>query len=537
MNIYRMLVVAGIVLIQVNGANAQFGGLGNLINKKLNKPANPPPTADSNATPTNQPSTDQPKATTDTVGTNSANDSGTVSNPQIPPVSGGETSTLNLPPIFEAARQCDGVRFAELLKKDMSSINETVDRAKPGDYGEYGDYTLLKFAAENGCTNIIQQLLDLEVAVDGVDGGAALTIAAGNGHLEAVKMLLKAKVFLAAASIGASCEKGRVEVLKALIDAGGAVNGDNLETAAKNGNAELVQVVLKRMAGGDPKKKYQHSLPPFYQQAFCEATAKGNLSVVKVFVADDADLGDNDDLGKAVIRSAIQGNQPEIVAYLKEAKKTQEAAKVEKEAAIAKEEAAKEAARLKEQEAKKAAANEALQKQVLALLDHPKDLFEMANSRYRKFNGKVYDCAEPIEFLNRLYAFLPVEGQYHDNPDSLKEIKDRVEAESKWVHENPWYKIQNDCSMIPVQVKQVISDGLIVQLNDASLVLLKNHPKQKIFVDGDVMGAPTFVIKTSPYQYTDVLGAVRTIPSYDLGVVVPAPSGSVPKLPLPEASH
>ena len=84
-------------------------------------------------------------------------------------------------------------------------------------------------------------------------------------------------------------------------------------------------------------------------------------------------------------------------------------------------------------------------------------------------------------------------------------------------------------------------DGLIVRLNSQQdielLVLLKNHPKQKTVVDGDAIIDQLFVIKTSPYQYTDVLGAVRTIPAYDMGVIVPTPSGSVPKIPLPAASQ
>src|SRR6266853_4022800 len=41
MSICRMLVVVGVVMIQVSGANAQLGDLGNLIKKKLNKQTAP----------------------------------------------------------------------------------------------------------------------------------------------------------------------------------------------------------------------------------------------------------------------------------------------------------------------------------------------------------------------------------------------------------------------------------------------------------------------------------------------------------------
>ena len=376
-----------------------------------------------------------------------------------------------------------------------------------------------------------------------------LSLAAGNGHLEAVKMLLKAKANPSDGTIPA-CENGRVEVLKTLIE-GGASGRGLLETAVAKGNLEIVQILLKLKIyqskwDGSQLNAYPSKWDKYgyiQREVFRKAIAKGNLNIVKAFIAEGEDVSvdrDNDDRQRndeALVQIAIKSNHAEIVAYLKEAKKAQVAAIADKKETEAKEEAKNLAAAEKDKET----ANEANARQVQAYLDHPNDLFGMANTRYRKFNGKVYDCVEPIEFLNRLYAFLPIAGQYTDQPESLKAIKVRIEAESKWLHENSWYKIQNDCSLLPVLVKQVTSDGIIVRLNSQVdveiLVLLKNHPKQKTAVDGDAIIDQLFVIKTSPYHYTDVLGAVRTIPSYDMGVVVPAPSGSVEKIPLPDASR
>jgi hypothetical protein len=143
-----MLVIVGIVLLQVSGANAQFGGLGKLINKESNKPANPPPTAGSNATSTNPPTTDQSKKTSDAAGANSANSV--------------KASTSGLPPIFDAAQNCDDVKFAELFKRDISTVNKTLYDVMVDDSrysNPYKNYTLLTFTAASGCTNIIQQLL------------------------------------------------------------------------------------------------------------------------------------------------------------------------------------------------------------------------------------------------------------------------------------------------------------------------------------------------------------------------------------------
>ena len=510
------MIIVGIVLLQVSGANAQFGDFGNLIKKKLTKQTaltNQPPTTDSTAPPTNQPTSD----------------SATASNPQNTAASDANASTSSLPPIFQAIQQCDGVQFAELVKKDMSLINMKVNIERVDHYGNRYDISMtpLKYASQFGCTNIIQQLLDMYVdvnSVENVDAGeqlAAISFAAGNGRLEAIKMLLKAKAD-PQYGVDEAVEHGHADVLQALIDGGANFVGIDLSAPVKNGYAEVVQVVLKEFAKNDPQKKYQES--ENFTSGLHAAETRSNLDFVKIFVADGAKIGKND------LQRAIAANNSDMLAYLKETKDAQDAAAADQAAAAEKEKADKEAA-----------ANADYIKKIKDALDHPTDLFGMANSRYRKFNGTVYDCAEPIEFLNRLYAFSPIEAQYNDNPDSLKEIKDRVEAESKWVHDNPWYKFQYDCSLTPVLVKQVTPDGLIVRLNSQQdvelLVLLKNHPKQKTAVDGDAIIDLLFVIKTSPYQYTDVLGATRTIPSYDMGVIVPAPSGSVPKIPLPDVGQ
>src|ERR1022692_4292924 len=110
-------------------------------------------------------------------------------------VSGVNAQTSGLPPIFEVAKNCDDVQFAALLKKDISTVNKTlydstIDVSRFTN--PYKNYTLLAFAAANGCTNIIQQLLDMDAEVNPALV-SPLGEAAANGHMEAVKMLLQAK--------------------------------------------------------------------------------------------------------------------------------------------------------------------------------------------------------------------------------------------------------------------------------------------------------------------------------------------------------
>ncbi len=519
-----MLVVVGMVLIQVSVANAQFGGLGNLIKSKLNLPANPPPTADSTTPPPNQPTTDQSQPTNAATTANSTNDSETASNPQNVTAPSVENRIrirrqLSLPPIFQAIEQCDGAQFAELVKKDMSSVNKGVmiRKVHPDGQFEMIQMTPLEYASQYGCTNIISQLFDYDVDIT----PNASKLAAANGRLEAIKMLLKAKAD-PQDGINEAVENGHADVLQTLIDGGANLfsAGIDLRAPATNGYAEVVQVVLKEWAKGD--QKYQEN--DNFTSGLHAAESAGRLDMVKIFVANGAKIE------KADVQLAIAANNSDMFAYLKETKNAQDAAAANQAATAEKEDADKEVAQKAD-----------FIKKTTDALDHPADLFGMANSRYRKFNGTLYDCAEPIEFLNRLHSFILVASQYKDNPSSYPELKERIEAEAKRLQENPWYNIRNDCTIMPAQVKQVTPDGLIVRLNSQEdvelLVLLKNHPNQKTAVDGDLIGGQLFVLKNSAYQYTDVLGADRTIPSYDMGVVVPTPSGSVPKLPLPDAAH
>jgi len=556
MHFYQMLVCVGVVFIQVNGVNAQFGDIGNMLNKKLNKlktPTNQPPAAVSDTT-TVQTPTAVSDATTDKSEGGSANDPGKAeNNPKSTADSSVKTAT-SLPLIYDAARQCDEVRFAELLKKDISSINKTVSKFlnQPiGQRGQFDDgYTLIAFAAEKGCTNIIQQLLDLDANVGADDDHSdneymhrqlPLPLAARNGHLEAVKMLLKAKAD-PNKGLAEACKNRHLEVLKTLIEAGARKSEACLENAAGNGYTEIVQLLLKDSSGEDGLS------------ALSKAAIKGHLDIVKLFVANGADL--TGDGGKRVIKSAIEENQAEVVVYLKDVKKSQEAVK---EAAMAKEKATQEEMLAKKEAEEKAAKekfaasqaeeratkekeeatkNEVFKKQMLDSLDHPQDVYGLAGSRYRKFNGKVYDCAEPLEFLNKLSAFSLVDANVSTLPHSDREaFRGRLEEAAKRLNENPWNKFEADCTILPVRVRHVTPDGLIVLLKDESLALLKNHPKQKTYVDGDTMLESVFVMKSEPYQYTSVRGEIQTIHSYDFGVIVKPPSGSVPKIPMPDTSR
>jgi ankyrin repeat protein len=248
-------------------------------------------------------------------------------------------SSFDLPPIFKAAQQCDDAQFAKLLKEDISSVNKTLDAAtgyrfeRESGYsghddagiGQLKNFTLLDFAAENGCTNIIQQLLDLNADVNTFI--PPIGLAAASGRLDAVRILLKAGAKPDDGLI-AACDNGHADVAEALINAG--ANGvqeryrgqDLLANAVGKGNLEIVQVLLKMPK--DPGDTYKYGYTR--RHAFRTAIEKGNLDIVKAFVAaseDVSDSRDNDDranMQDTLEQVAVEANQPEILAYLKEAK-------------------------------------------------------------------------------------------------------------------------------------------------------------------------------------------------------------------------
>jgi hypothetical protein len=363
-----------------------------------------------------------------------------------------------------------------------------------------------------------------------------------------------------------ACERGDIQILKLLIKAreqyagnaryvgSGARDIDMklLDIAVERGHLDIVRTLLTLKSLSRDPKQYENADDYVRRDAFIEAVKKGNLDMIKAFIEAYEDVSDERDEynragnGKTLIQIAAATNQSAIVTCLKEAKKKQLIAVAEKESI--KEKLRVEALAAQEQKLKKE--NDADMKMLLDKLDHPLDLYGLSSSRYRKFNGKVYDCAEPIDFLNRLTVYIYVSKHYNDHKSSMIDMAGRMEIESKWLKNNPWIDTFSDSSLSPILVEKVMPDGLIVRLNSQQdekiLVFLKNHPRQTTATDGDALVLPTgtgdfdsehlFVRKEAPYKYRNAHGDINTIPSYDFGVVVPMPSGSIDKLPAPRSA-
>ncbi len=187
-----------------------------------------------------------------TLGESVNNNAGQTQN--APGPSSIKKSPSDLPLILQAIEQCDDTRFTELVNKDMSSINKGVGILQYDSDGNRVDYTPLEYACQYGCTNIISQLLN-DYAVNVTPNASKL--AAANGRLEAIKMLLKAKAY-PMDGVKEAVNNGHVDVLSALIEGGANISkmnsgfGIDLTVPITNGNTEMIKFVLTELATNAP---------------------------------------------------------------------------------------------------------------------------------------------------------------------------------------------------------------------------------------------------------------------------------------------
>lgn len=123
MNVIRMLVVVGFVLIQVSGANAQFGGVGNLLNKKLNT-QNTNSSANATTPPATPPQNNQSATPPPNVPVAQNDQNATVAKPAVTPDADASQ---------QKAKAYKTLNFGDNAEIVENKLGEIID-AKPVDY-------------------------------------------------------------------------------------------------------------------------------------------------------------------------------------------------------------------------------------------------------------------------------------------------------------------------------------------------------------------------------------------------------------------
>ncbi|KAL3667744.1 hypothetical protein V7S43_007297 [Phytophthora oleae] len=167
-------------------------------------------------------------------------------------------------------------------------------------------------------TKLLLQASPKSVRAIDKEGDSMLSIAAYNGQLEIVRLLLDFDIALssggASTPLMLAASNGHMEILKLLLDKGADVgertwNGHTALTfAAESGQVEAVQALLKRKAqvnshGSDPAP-------------LACAVQRGHAEVVKLLLKHNADVNANDTDGDPALHEAVYSESTECARVL-----------------------------------------------------------------------------------------------------------------------------------------------------------------------------------------------------------------------------
>lgn len=232
--------------------------------------------------------------------------------------------------VYFAARDGMAITLYTLLSdKNGIEVNKLLNNSVVEDEGQH--CTPLIIAARYGHDKVVKMLLskfspDLEqegtVKFDGyvIEGASALWCAAGAGHLNVVKILVKAGADVNhptktnSTPLRAACFDGRLDIVKYLTDHSADIhiankyNNTCLMIAAYKGHTDVASFLLEH--GADSNEK-----------AHCGATAlyfaaeSGHLEIVKKLLSYNAKFIVNE-VGMTALKAAAERTRANIVDYL-----------------------------------------------------------------------------------------------------------------------------------------------------------------------------------------------------------------------------
>ena len=184
-------------------------------------------------------------------------------------------------------------------------------------------WTALAIAARNGHLETVRLLVERGAEVDALTGKGkiALPLAAGEGHVDIVHFLLDSGASINATdgremtALMSAAERGHLEIVNLLLDNGAkftAINeGDTtaLQMAAESGHLEIVRRLLDI---GLPVNVSEYD----GWTALMLAAEKGHLEIVCFLLDNDADVNASDDDGRTALTQAAGEGHLEIVRRL-----------------------------------------------------------------------------------------------------------------------------------------------------------------------------------------------------------------------------
>lgn len=232
--------------------------------------------------------------------------------------------------VYYAAR--DGMAitlYALLADKSDEEVHELLNQQVMEDGGQR--YTPLIVAARYGHDKVVKMLLsefkpDLEqegmVKFDGyvIEGASALWCAAGAGHLNVVKTLVKTGANVNHATktnstpLRAACFDGRLDIVKYLTDhladihIANKYNNTCLMIAAYKGHLDVVSFLLEK--GASPNEKANCGATALHFAAEC-----GHVTIVKELLRYGAHMTKNEN-GMTPLITAAERTRADVVEYL-----------------------------------------------------------------------------------------------------------------------------------------------------------------------------------------------------------------------------
>lgn len=207
---------------------------------------------------------------------------------------------------------CDGYN-KNAVETVRTLINSGADLSVRG----RDNLTALLSAAKNGCSGVLQCLIESVYKLDGKDRTTALIYAAGHCGVEAIKSLIDIgagvndKDEKGRTALLAAAQFGKVETVQFLIKIGVnlavADNSGNtaLHLATERGHLAIIKVLLDKGAELDSR-------------ALVVAAKAGHCKLLKFLIERGPNLGSKDSEGQNALLTAIEHGQTQVVKMLLE---------------------------------------------------------------------------------------------------------------------------------------------------------------------------------------------------------------------------